>query len=428
MLWLDIDLRTDKESPTGGLSLDRAHLLRDRLDTAQRDYGLDSPLVGSMIQELGQALFQAVCDVTPDAFAPDRSQEGASAPDFGADAGSRVGYHLVVDPNALDLPWNVLHNGLRFLIESAPICASISGSRPDGPRRQWMRRWEDIVFAEQALGMPSLGETIRRFRPEACAEPGILFLDGRGERSGSLHTQLEREMVGTALEHRGDGQLLAWLETPPGPMTPSRLKRTGRRYQGFHFSDSTSLPPTPASPGPRGWDALAADLDALAAESNEDLEIVGVDPVTSLLDQISERADRGTLAPWSRPSPQAAGRVAEAAPAWLLEDGPVRPEDLAVAGSTPPLVFSNSWLGLRQLGHRFLNAGTSTFIGPHLLVGAEEARLFAADFYRSLAQGLSAACALRRAALAARDRLGPQHPGWLAYGVLGAGSLSLQYL
>jgi hypothetical protein len=427
MRWLDIDLRTDQDSAKAGPELDRARLLRDRLDAAQLDYGLDSPLVSSLLQELGQTLFQAVNEYRPGAFAPDGNEPGTSMPRFDDGSGPDTGYHLIVDEDALDLPWNCLHTGLSHLLEAAPICASGGGSRPDG-RRQWMRRWEDLVFSEQALGPASLGEMVRRFRPEQCAEPGILFLDGRGERSGSLHTQLEREMVGTALEHRGDGQLLAWLETPPGPMTPARLQRTGCRYQAFHFSDSTSAPPAAATPRLSGWDALAADLYAAASAPDEDLEIVGVDPVTSLLDQVSERAERGLSAPWSRPLHKSAGVVAEAAPAWMLEDGPIRPEDLAVAGASPPLVFSNSWLGLRKLGHRFLAAGTSTFVGPHLLVGTAEARLFAADFYRSLARGASVAGALRLASLAGRSRLGDDHPGWLAYGVVGAGSLSLQYL
>ncbi len=120
--------------------------------------------------------------------------------------------------------------------------------------------------------------------------------------------------------------------------------------------------------------------------------------------------------------------MATAGAPWLLEDGPVQPEELARDGGLPPLVFSNSYLSLPELGSRFLGAGASTFVGPVAAVMSRPAREFAARFYACLADGYCAAAALRAAALACRERYGEEHPVWLSYGLLGYGSLALQYL
>lgn len=335
-----------------------------------------------------------------------------------------------MDDAVLGLPWTALHNGIHFLLEQSPICVSTHGSRPADdarPQRQWMRRWADDAFTEAALGPASLGELVRRYRPEACAEPAILFLDGQGGDAGSAHGRREHDMVDGALEVRGDGQRLARLETPAGALTPAILAATAHTYKGFHFSGATAV--DVAVPG---GSSGALDLELLSPtawpdpDDTADLEVVGIDPVTSLLDEINEKADAGTLAPWTRPG--AAQAVAEVATCWQLEDGPVRPEDLARVEAAPPLVFSNSYLSLQTLGARFLAAGTSAFVGPQLALAPERASEFSAEFYHALARGNTAAESLRQAALACRRNWGAHHPAWLGYGILGSGALALQYL
>jgi hypothetical protein len=385
----------------------------------------------SGLEEIGQLLFRAVRAADVAAFAPDRTDGVTRAPEpVGAYTGNGgPGYHLVVDDDQLDLPWTALHNGIHFLIEHSPICAATSGSRPDACHAApaWVRRWEADAFTETALGPASIGELVRRFRPEACAEPAILFLDGQGGDAGSAHGRRERDMVGGALETRSDGQRLARLETPTGALTPAALTTSCHGFQGFHFSSATAV--APAGPD-RPHELPARDLlpsaaDALLEDPTE-FEVVGVDSITSLLDQINEKAEQGRLAPWTpRGTAQA---VIEAAPCWQLDDGPIRPEDLARGRAAPPLVFSNSYLSLQSLGARFLAAGTSVFVGPQMAVAPDRASEFAAEFYHALAQGGAAAESLRQAALVCRQRWGSHHPGWLAYGIMGSGTLALQYL
>ncbi len=432
MRWLDIDLRRGGDEAVVRDFLERARARRDALAGVQRESGLDSPQVMSCLEEIGQLLFRAAHVADETAFAPDRTDGVTRAPaPLGAPTEQdAAGYHLVVSPALLDLPWTALHNGIHFLLEQAPICVSTHGSRPAAELETlppWLRRWEADAFTETALGPASVSELIRRFRPEACAEPAILFLDGQGGDDGSVHGRRERDMVGGALETLSDGQRLARLETPRDVLTPAVLASTAHGYQAFHFSGATSV--APAVPDPAA-DVLDLGAATSAAESlledPTELEVVGVDPITSLLDQINEKADAGRLDPWTQPA--TAQAVAEVASCWQLEDGPVRPEDLAQDRVAPPLVFSNSYLSLQTLGARFLAAGTSVFVGPQLAVAPDRASEFAAEFYHGLAQGGAAAESLRRAALACRERWGPHHPAWLAYGIMGSGTLALQYL
>ncbi|MBA4378516.1 MAG: hypothetical protein C0395_07675 [Gemmatimonas sp.] len=427
MQWLDIDLTRGQDTATRRGLLDRAHTQHDRLVRLQQAVGLDSAAVHASLTELGQLLFRAAQTGNPAAFAPDRTDLGAASPALtGAAAESPIGYHLIVATDDLVLPWICLHNGIRFVLELAPICADRRSSLKSARRGAWSRRWEDQIQAEQSRGPSRLGEVVRRFRPEDCADPGVLFLDGHGRGDGTVQAKLERAMLDEALAQLGDGQRLAWLETPAGAMTPGRLVRTGRRYQGFHFSGATAVPQVPAATAQlSGWEALARDL-MMSAEEERELEPVGVDPVTALLDRISERAEQGRLHPWSGGA--GARATADTGERWLLEDGPVAPEDLARHAATPPLVFSNSYLGLTAFGPRFLMSGASAVVGPHLAVSQPRARAFAGDFYRSLAGGATVASALRTAALACRDHSGADDPAWLSYGLLGSGALALQYL
>ena len=432
MRWLDIDLRRGCGDASVHTFLERAEARRDTLATIQRDAGQNSPQVLSCLEEIGQLLFRAARAADEAAFAPDRQDGGTRAPTpLGASTDNDgPGYHLIVEDKALDLPWSALHNGLHFLLEQSPICVSTRGSRPVAdadPQHQWMRRWEEDAFTETALGPASVSALIRRYRPEACAEPAILFLDGQGGGTGSAHGRCEHDMVHGALEARSDGQRLARLEAPTGVLTPAILAANTHGYQAYHFSGTTAVTADASgqTTGAQHLDVLPPPVQT-ALEDPTEFEVVGVDPITSLLDQINEKADAGQLAPWSQPG--ATQALAEVAPCWQLEDGPVRPEDLARSKATPPLVFSNSYLSLQALGARFLAAGTSVFVGPQLALAPEQASEFAAEFYHALALGSTAAESLRQAALACRCRWGAHHPAWLGYGIMGSGTLALQYL
>lgn len=422
MRWLDIDLTEVRDGSAVSDFLERAEARRDDLAALQRDCGLDSPQVLSGLEEIGQLLFRAAHAADATAFAPDREDGVVRAPSAATVADTPGhGYHLRVDPSHLGLPWTALHNGLHFLIERAPICASTRGAEPTDPERSWMRRWADDALTEAAFGPATVGDLVDRFRPGDCAEPAILFLDGQAANAGGGQSRLERDMIDGALETLSDGRRLARLETPPPALTPSRLARASRDYKAVHFSGATAVPPR-APDADRAW---AAPPAAETIVDEEDLEIVGVDPVTSLLDRINEKADAGRLAPWSD---GALNLKVAPAPAWELEDGPVRPEDLAREHAAPPLIFSNSYLSLASLGPRFLEVGTSVFVGSQLAVAPDRAGEYAAEFYHALARGRSAAEALREAALTCRERWGCHHPAWLAYGIIGSGALALHYL
>ena len=158
-----------------------------------------------------------------------------------------------------------------------------------------------------------------------------------------------------------------------------------------------------------------------------ELEVVGVDPVEALLDQVSER--RETTQRLSQPELVAA-YAAAAIPSggWMLDDGPFVPESLRHESALPALVFSNSYCSLTNLGRRFLEAGSSAFVGPAAPLFSRPARRFAAAFYAFLADGHGTASAVRSAALALRSELGDDHPAWLSYGVVGYGSLALRHI
>ena len=170
MQWLDIDLTRDQDATTRRGLLDRAHAQHDRLVRLQQTEGLDSSAVHASLTELGQLLFRAAQTGNPAAFAPDRTDLGAASPALtGAAAESPIGYHLIVATDDLVLPWTCLHNGIRFVLELAPICADRRSSVKSARRGAWSRRWEDQILAEQSRGPSRLGEVVRRFRPEDCA-------------------------------------------------------------------------------------------------------------------------------------------------------------------------------------------------------------------------------------------------------------------
>ncbi|HPF34048.1 MAG TPA: CHAT domain-containing protein [Candidatus Krumholzibacteria bacterium] len=396
MRWIEIDL-------TGFLDDDSRRLLsavRDRqreLPRLQRDAGLGSAQVVRFLAEQGERLFGVVRGRTDAAL------------DLAGD--EPLGLHVVTED--LDLPWTCLHDGLRFLLERMAITASASArSEQTAP---WVRRRRDSDFAAAALGPDAPADVARRFRPDGCAEPEILYVaaaDAAQARSREEQAALEK-----ALDQVHDGVRLGRLKTPASTPSPSLLLKRAVSVQGFHYAAST------VHPAPDEAGVPAADLGAWqdVAEVGDELEVVGVDPVDALLDTLSERAE-------TAPLPLPAAVAVAAAPAWRFDDGHLRPEDLQGLQAVPALVVSNSYLSLSALGSRFLAAGASTFVGTQALVTAGDARDFAADFYTALGRGRGAAAALREASLAARERRGADHPLWLSYGLLGAGDLALQYL
>lgn len=498
MRWLDIDL-TGPGLPAGAEGLLAAVAARRReVPALQEQAGADSPAVVRLMAELGRLLFQAVTAAQPQAFSTAREGSGAVDPWTGVtETDHVVGYHLVVHPAHLDLPWIWLHNGLEFLLERAPLAVSLHGSRLSVARleRAWMARHRDTLFTQHALGARPLAAWLDALRPRECADPEILFLAGHCDEDVRPLLFREADAIRRALDAAPLARPLARLAVPDGAVTPGLLRRRGPTFQGYHFAGPTVRPPL--APAEMAWERLeslglgpandgAPDAEAPHADAADalgagpwpdavdaasplppldlvgELELVGVDPVTALLDELEERAERrragadaasasrATAAPGAAagaatgaaaqraqgagaaagPAASGAGgsSVATAGAPWLLEDGPVQPEELARDGGLPPLVFSNSYLSLPELGSRFLGAGASTFVGPVAAVMSRPAREFAARFYACLADGYCAAAALRAAALACRERYGEEHPVWLSYGLLGYGSLALQYL
>ena len=159
-------------------------------------------------------------------------------------------------------------------------------------------------------------------------------------------------------------------------------------------------------------------------------EVLGVDPITSLLDDVSERYQRRGLSVPAGSRAEAAGSAgipggrydgtASSGGGWLLQDGPLDPARMGHRGGMPPLVFSNSYLAFAQLGRRCTQAGASTFIGPTAALYSRPARHFVGRFYSALAGGWCAGAALWRAASACRTELGKEHPAWLSYGIQGS--------
>jgi len=438
MRWIDIDLADPERRRAAAPLLARAAARAAAVPSLQEKVGVDNPVVTREIVATGQLLWQAVLAVDPFAFSPTHDRAGGVDPRVGvAETDHGHGYHLVVAPQDLTLPWSWLHNGLGFLLAHYPLAAGATGTwaAAGAPARPWMGRQRDALLAELVQGT---APTPRRGERADARAARILFLAGHCEPTVRPLLYREAEAIDDALGAAAVAPALAALWVPERAIAPGALARPDGGWQAVHFAGPTGRPPAAEAEEP--WSALAqagwADGGAAAGaadgvlpfEEVGELELVGVDPISALLDQVTARA-----AHRAGPAPDAAGPAAPAArtarpPHWLLEDGPVAPENLGRAGGTPPLVFSNSYLSLPGLGPRFLDAGASTFVGPVAAVLSGPAREFAARFYGCLGDGWSTAAALRGAALACRDRYGAEHPAWLSYGLIGHGCLALQYL
>jgi hypothetical protein len=414
MHWIDVSLPPAGVCLETDRRLDEARSLQDTIGPLQDQHGLDDPAVTRVIEEVGRLLFAAVTAADGEAFAPEPTRPGADCPE----QPERLGFHLIAgqDQQRTGLPWTWLHNGVTYLLEKYPIVVAGHGSRvPEiDPPRLWMQRQSDALFDEAEAD------------PAARTVPEVLFVPGHGRDEIRRLMFREAEGIDGALDarHPSRGRLRI-----PGAVTPGLLAARAMLYQALHFAAPTSQPPEVSGAGEQRWLAglMAAaghpDADAVDEMVGGDLEILGVDPVEAALDQALEAyARRGA------PAAVGIGGASTPGPGWMLDDGPVSPEHLGRDGCLPPLIFSNSWCSLAWLGQRFLTAGASTFVGTALPVFSRPARLFAALFYRSLGDGLCAGVAAQDAALALRDRLGREHPAWLAYGVQGYGTLRLNDL
>jgi hypothetical protein len=434
MRWIDIRLNRHEEAQAVLGLLNQAEDLCRSLPALQRSAGLDSPAVVELMRRAGQLLFRAVTQANAEAFSPAPDRGGVIDPEIGSpEPDCLIGYHLVVDPGDLALPWTWLHNGVFFLLEKHPVCASQVGSHPADSilRSPWMKRFQEALLSAGIWGERPLRKVLGRLRPRECADPEILFVPGHCESRIRRLIYREGDGIRRALAAGAFDRPLARLVIPTMPITPDLLARRGGLYQGLHFAGPVSRPLHEAHGAESAWlvrmlqaPEIARELDAdNDLDPQKELEVVGVDPITAVLDEVSARASR----PARLDGATSVSLVSPPEP-WLLEDGPVRPEQLGRDGWIPPLVFSNSYCSLPALGARFLNAGASLFAGPLVPLYSRPARKFAGRFYNFLGDGYSVGAALRTAALACRAQFGEYHPVWLSYGMVGYGSLALQYL
>jgi|GEM_PF-1067001 len=456
MRWIDIIL----PEPTIHQELD-AHLaaaaaLAAEIPALQEKNGLDAPGVIQNMVLAGRELFQGILAVSSDAFSP--ADPDAVVPDLPLgqpEHDALTGYHIVAAGAWAALPWTWLHNGLEFLFEKHPVCASSHGSElpEDDQFRPWMQRLVRAGFLVGDEGGSSLRDIIPQLRPGGTGRPEILFVPGHTDRERRKLIYREAELIEGALEHACQGETLIDLDLPLEPVTPSDLIIKGLLYQAIHFAGPVSQPARPGDPYGEYWmgrlieETTASESRALEDALGIEGEVLGVDPVTSLLDDIVERYETGTGVPEAvtvpasfgpdqapgQSQPQSDGHTGgysgdSGRRSWLLDDGPVHPENLEFGGTVPPLVFSNSYQALPELGERFMDAGASTFIGPVVPLFSRPARIFAGHCYAAMGRGWSAGAAVWEAARICREELGDDHPAWLSYGIMGYGQLALQYL
>lgn len=449
MRWIDITLPEPMICQDLDGRLAAARDLAAQIPALQQEFGLDSLRVLEMMATAGQELFQGVVAVDPEAFSPTRATPADNRAVLGdPDHDNLVGYHLETPESWINLPWTWLHNGVGFLFEKHPICAGTCGSAlPEGSRsRPWMQRRTRARFLVGENGDTNLKEILGQLRPGGGGRPEILFVPGHSDRERRRLIYREAELMEGALENGCQGETLVHLDLPLDPVTPSDLIQKSQQYQVIHFAGPTSHPAQADDPYGEFWmNRLIEETvqqecreleDALGIEG----EVLGVDPVTSLLDDIVERYETGS-SNWDTVTVSAAAEAEAGGPAfpggpavprttrsWLLDDGPVMPEDLERGGILPPLVFSNSYLALPELGHRFVKSGASAFIGPVAPLFSRPARIFAGHCYGALGRGWSTGAAVWKASRECRRQFGDTHPAWLSYGIQGYGKLALQYL
>jgi len=442
MRWFDIIL----PEPGTDQSLDRdlaeAAALAARYPQVQQRDGLDAASLLPVMEQTGRCLFEALSRTVPRAFDRTRPAATVDAPDVGEAAHDNLtGFHLVVDGQWLGLPWNWLHNGLHFLLEQHPLCASLRPAAlpPTPARRPWMQRQVRAGFLVGDGGAQDLRAVRDQLQAPDARLPELLFIPGHTDPQMRRLIYREAEAIAEALGDGLPGRPLACLEVPVDAVTPGLLCDQNVAYQILHFAGPVSAPARHDDSLGEYWmnrlveEASFPDDEQLAEALGCEGEILGIDPVTSLLDDICESHSRQTAHASAGLSADSGGRLSASSgsggsSSWLLDDGPVAPETLGQRGQLPPLVFSNSWCAVPELGSRFVRAGASTFVGPLVPLYSNPARLYAGHLYRGMGRGWCAGAAAWRAAAQCRLELGREHPAWLSYGVLGFGSLSLQYL
>ncbi len=433
MRWHDIILPDPAARPDLAAACARVRHLVGTIPAVQGRDGLDAVTVTAVMAEAGLTLFQAVRAALPEAFAPDGGA-GAETPLLGDPAHDGLrGYHLVVPPALLDLPWNWLHTGLAFLAEKHPLSWSpVSAGAPlHGAARPWFGRMQRARFLVDEAGGNGLRGTLTQLR-DGVARPEVLFVAGHSDEAVRRLIHREGERVAAALEDARWGEPLAHLDLPATTPTPSRLTEQAVLYQAIHYAGPTSCPARAADAAAEPWldqlvhDALTEPDEAFDTEVGLEAKLVGIDQVTAVLDAVADSYARHGTGGGRTRSPAAA--ATPRAQAWLLDDGPVPPEGFGHGPGLPPLVISNSHRALPELGARFLQAGASTFIGPVVPLYSRPARLFAGACWQALATGWCAGAAAWRAAAELRESLGAEHPAWLSYGIQGSGLLALQYL
>ncbi len=449
MRWIDIILpETETNQQFDTFMAEAVYLTSDVLSLQDR-LGLDSPQVIDQMAEVGRRLFLAITSHDEKAFTPEEGNRTYQTPQIGVPEHDQlVGYHIVTDSEWAGLPWTWLHNGLEFVLEKHPICTGVQSSKLPETRdqRPWMSRWVRADFLVDDAGDSDLYNTLDQLRPENLAQPEILFVPGHTDEQIRRLIQREAEAIQGSLGRSDLGQKLADLELSRESITPSQLKTQSINYQAIHFAGPTSQPAVVSDTQGQFWmnqliDEVNAPEDGeLETAMGVEGEVIGVDPITSLLDSVAEKYDREGITE-SRINSGGISRVGgesssssydipnhSSAPQWLLDDGPVEPESIGASGGMPPLIFSNSYRALPELGKRFTDAGASTFIGPVVPIFSRPARLYAGYIYTNLANGWSSAAAIWQASHQIKKELGKDHPAWLSYGVRGYGTLALQYL
>ncbi len=448
MRWIDIILPQPETNQEFDTLMAEAAYLTTEADDWQDRHGLDSSLIIDLMARVGQRLFRAISEYDSQAFSPDRQEPGTRTPHIGIpEHDNLMGFHIVTGEKWAAMPWTWLHNSLDFVLDKHPICTSNMASQiPEpGVQRPWMSRLIRAEFLVNDEGDSDLYSTLDQLRPEDLAAPEILFVPGHTDEPIRRLIFREAEAIEGALAGSRLGQNLADLDLPQESITPADLKTRGINYQAIHFAGPTSRPALVADTQGQFWmnrliDEVNTPEDReLEAAIGVEAEVIGIDPITSLLDSVSEKYEReglsenrvgsGSIAKGAQQSgSKNQGPISGSVTPWLLDDGPVEPESLGANGGMPPLVFSNSYRSQPELGLRFTAAGASTFIGPVLPLFSRPARLFAGYLYKNLADGWCSGGALWQAAHQIKQELGPDHPAWLSYGVRGYGSLSLQYL
>ncbi len=416
------------------------------LETIQQRDGLDAVSVTDRMAETGRLLFRALQEHDPGALAPGPDRPGVATLDLDHPVHDElVGYHLVGRGKQLELPWMWLHNGLDFMLRGHPVSVGDRSCDPatDPAQRPWMMRYLHSRFLVGPEGQTTLPAILPQLDASCGQAPRILFVPGHGDRAIRSLIFREAEAVMSALRDGLGGRLAARLEVPDGAVTPSELASACFGFQALHYAGPTSeAVQYDASQGEYWMNLMLEEAAQMTDDTLEELagmegEVLGVDPITSLLDDVSERYRQrgGVSVPVGREACAGAGdsrdRSAPRGPGrgdWLLADGPVDPARIGHGGVMPPLVYSNSFRALPLLGKRCIKAGASVFIGPALPLFSRPARRFAGGFYTALASGWCAGAAVWNAALELRRDLGAEHPAWLSYGVRGHATVALPYL